>query len=264
MGPPTTNPEAAALNPYSEILEEATEIVERGSRIALSYFRQKLLIESKADHSPVTIADKKTEEALRTELQRAFPSHGIVGEEFGAEFPDREFVWTIDPIDGTRSFIRGIPLFGTLVSLLERGEPVLGIAALPALDETYVSAKGLGAYCDGHPLHVSATASLESAFVCCGDTNAFEAAGKQDYQRALFEQAQLVRGYSDCFGHLLVLRGAVDAMVDPVVSLWDIAPLVSLISEAGGTYFGFDGTSSLENRSFISCNPALKTPLLSL
>ena len=249
---------------YAEILEEATEIVERGSRVALSYFRQPLLIETKADHSPVTMADKKTEETLRTELMKAFPEHGVVGEEFGEEFPDRRFVWTIDPIDGTRSFVRGIPLWGTLVALLDRGEPVLGIATLPALDETYVAAKGMGAFCDGVPLQVSATQSLEGSFVCCGDSNAFEAAGKRAYQEALLRQSQVVRGYSDCFGHTLVLRGAVDAMVDPVVSLWDIAPLICLVQEAGGCYFSFDGSSSLHGKSFITCNPDLKRSLLSL
>jgi histidinol-phosphatase len=252
------------MTQYEDALEEATEITEQCSRIALSYFRQALLIESKQDQTPVTIADKKTEEAIRNELTRSFPSHGIIGEEFGAEGIDREFVWTIDPIDGTRSFIRGIPLFGTLVSLLERGEPVLGIVVMPALDETYVSAKGMGAYCDGLPLRVSNAQSLEQSFVCCGDSNAFEAAGKRAYQEALFRKSELVRGYSDCFGHTLVLRGAVDAMIDPVVSLWDIAPFISLTQEAGGTYFSFDGTSSIQNKSFITCNPALKTPLLNL
>lgn len=252
------------MTPYADILEEATEIVERGSRVALSYFRQALLIESKPDKSPVTIADKKTEEAIRSELTKAFPDHGIVGEEFGEEAANRDFVWTIDPIDGTRSFIRGIPLFGTLVALLERGEPVLGIAVLPALDETYVAGKGLGAFCDGLPLHVSNTHALDGAFVCCGDSNAFEAAGKRRYQEELFRRSELVRGYSDCFGHTLVLRGAIDAMIDPVVSIWDIAPLVCLIQEAGGVYFGFDGTSSVQNKSFITCNPALRDQLLKL
>jgi histidinol-phosphatase len=252
------------VTPYEDILDEATEIVERGARMALHYFRQPLLIECKADHSPVTLADKKTEELLRNELMKAFPDHGIVGEEFGEQFPDRKYVWTIDPIDGTRSFIRGIPLFGTLVSLLEDGEPVVGIACMPALDETYIAAKGMGAFCDGVALQVSNTQSLEGSFVVCGDSNAFEIAGKRAYQEDLFRKAQLVRGYSDCFGHTMVLRGAVDAMVDPVVSIWDIAPLVCLIQEAGGCYFGFDGTSSLENKSFITCNPALKNQLLAL
>jgi histidinol-phosphatase len=249
---------------YAEILEQASDIVERGARVALSYFRQPLLIECKADHSPVTIADKKTEEVLRTELMKAFPDHGIVGEEFGEQFPDRKYVWTIDPIDGTRSFIRGIPLFGTLVSLLEDGEPVVGIAVMPALDESYIAAKGVGAYSDGLPLQVSNAQSLEGSFICCGDSNAFEAAGKRAYQEDLFRKAQLVRGYSDCFGHTMVLRGAVDAMVDPVVSIWDIAPLVCLVQEAGGCYFSFDGSSSLHNKSFITCGPDLKQALLSL
>ncbi len=252
------------MNLYEDALEEATEIVERGARVALSYFRQPLLIECKADQSPVTIADKKTEESIRNDLALAFPDHGIIGEEFGTQSSDRRFVWTIDPIDGTRSFVRGIPLFGTLVSLLDNGEPVLGIACLPALNETYVAAKGSGAYCDGAALKVSNTQSLEGSFVCCGDTLAFDDVGKKDYREALYRQAHLVRGYSDCFGHTLVLRGAVDAMVDPLVSIWDIAPLVCLIQEAGGCYFGFDGTSSLENKSFITCNPALKPALLSL
>lgn len=252
------------MTDYEEALEEAAGIAESCSRIALSYFRQALLIESKADASPVTIADKKTEEAIRSELSRAFPDHGMVGEEFGEEGMDREYIWTIDPIDGTRSFIRGIPLFGTLLGLLHKGEPVVGIAVMPALDETYLSAKGIGAYCDGVPLRVSGVQSLDQAFVCCGDSSSFASANQQAYQEALFKKAALVRGYSDCFGHSLVLRGALDAMIDPAVSLWDIAPFVSLIQEAGGTYFGFDGSSSLQSKSFITCNPALKTELLSL
>ena len=252
------------MTPYADILEEATDIAERGARIALSYFRQALLIESKADGSPVTVADKKTEEAIRLDLAKAFPDHGIVGEEFGHEASDRRFVWTIDPIDGTRSFIHGIPLFGTLISLLEDGEPVVGVAVMPALDETYVAAKGMGAFYDGLPLRVSSTQSLAGAFVSVGDSTAFETAGRGDYQRALLKESGLVRGYTDCFGHLLVLRGAIDAMVDPVVSIWDIAPLICLIQEAGGVYFGFDGEASLRNTSFITCNPALKTQLLGL
>ena len=141
---------------------------------------------------------------------------------------------------------------------------MIGIACLPALDETYVAAKGMGAYCDGHPLRVSATQSLEGSFVSCGDSHSFDLAGKRSYQEALFRQAQLVRGYSDCFGHTMVLRGAIDAMVDPLVSIWDIAPLICLVQEAGGTYFSFDGTSSLQNKSFITCNPALKDALVNL
>ena len=247
-----------------EILDEATQIAERASMIALSYFRQALLIEMKENHTPVTIADKKTEEMIRSELQKTFPGHGIIGEEFGEEGSDAEYVWTIDPIDGTRSFIRGIPLFGTLLGLMRRGEPVVGVMVLPALDETYIAAKGLGAYCDGIQLHVSSTAALGNAIVSCGDVSCFEAAGKRQYLNRLMDQAETVRGYTDCFGHALVLRGAIDAMVDPVVSPWDVAPLACLIEEAGGEYFNFEGVRAHDRNNFISCTPGLRDELLKL
>src|ERR1700750_2908714 len=127
---------------YEMLLEEATDIDDRASKIALSYCRQALLIEMKENHTPVTIADKKTEEMIRKELGKSFPDHGIIGEEFGEEGADKEFTWTIDPIDGTRSFIRGIPLFGTLLGLLRNNEPVIGVMVLPAINETYVAAQG--------------------------------------------------------------------------------------------------------------------------
>jgi histidinol phosphatase-like enzyme (inositol monophosphatase family) len=249
---------------YELVLEEAADIAERASKIALSYFRQALLIEMKENHTPVTIADKKTEEMIREELSQVFPNHGILGEEFGEQGSDSDYVWTVDPIDGTRSFIRGIPLFGTLLGLLERGEPVIGVMVLPALDETYLAAKGMGAFCDGVQLHVSATQTLESSVISCGDYPCFEAIGKKHYLQKLMERAELVRGYTDCFGHSLLLRGAVDAMVDPVVSPWDVAPLACLVREAGGDYFTFEGERTHAGKSFISCTPALRDELLKL
>jgi histidinol-phosphatase len=249
---------------YEEILEEATNIVEDASEISLSYFRQAILIESKADGTPVTIADKKTEEHIRRELERTFPGHGILGEEFGPKDLNAEFVWTIDPIDGTRSFISGIPLFGTLVGLLHRGEPVVGIMVLPALNETYMAAKDLGAYCDGVQLHVSQKSSLDAAFISVGDSSGFEAAGQKKMLHNLVDKVGTIRGYTDCFGHALVLRGAADAMVDPVVSIWDIAPLACLVEEAGGEYFSLQGEATIQGKSFVTCGPNLKHEILSL
>ncbi len=250
------------MKDLEEILEEATDIVEDASEICLSYFRQAILIESKPDGTPVTIADKKTEEFIRLELEKAFPSHGILGEEFGNKDLDAEFVWTIDPIDGTRSFISGIPLFGTLVGLLHRGEPVVGIMVLPALGETYMGAKGLGAYCDGIQLHISQKACLDNAFISIGDVGAFEDAGKKHFLHSLIDKTDTVRGYTDCFGHAQVLRGAVDAMVDPIVSIWDIAPLACLVKEAGGQYFAMNGEETIRAKSFITCGPNLKNEIL--
>jgi histidinol phosphatase-like enzyme (inositol monophosphatase family) len=249
---------------YTELLEEASSIVERAGKLALSYFRQPILIEMKENHTPVTIADKKTEELIRELLGKSFPSFGIVGEEFGEHAADAEYVWTVDPIDGTRSFIRGIPLFGTLLGLLHRGEPVLGVMALPALDELYTGATGLGVKCNGAQMRVSATQTLESAFVSVGDPSLFEAAGKTKFFHNLMARTELTRGYTDCFGHALVIRGAVDAMIDPIVSPWDVAPIACLVREAGGDYCTFDGERTLNQKSFISFTPALKKQILSL
>ncbi|MEZ4751309.1 MAG: inositol monophosphatase family protein [Bdellovibrionota bacterium] len=252
------------MSEYSEFLPEAVRIAEEASAIAASYFRQAILIETKADQSPVTIADKKGEEHIRKELGKRFPGHGILGEEFGTEALDADFVWTIDPIDGTRSFIRGIPLFGTLLGLLHRRRVVLGIMVLPILQETYTAVLGKGTFCNDQRLHVSPTQTLENAVVSIGDVNCFEKAGKMAYMHQIMEKAELARGYTDCFGHSLLLRGAVDAMIDPVVAPWDVIPIACLVREAGGEFFDFDGGQTLETSSFISCAPGLKQALLNL
>lgn len=246
------------------LLEEATRIAESASKIALSYFRHSILIEMKENHTPVTIADKKTEEMIRSELEALFPTHGILGEEFGPQGEKSEFVWTVDPIDGTRSFIRGIPLFGTLIGLLQRGEPIVGVMVLPALHETYAAAKGLGTFCNGTQLRVSATSSIEAAILSIGDVSCFEAAGKSAVLKAAMTRAELCRGYTDCFGHSLVMRGAVDAMIDPIVNVWDVAPLACLIREAGGDYCSLDGVRTCEGDSFMSFSPGLKNDLMRL
>lgn len=246
---------------YRPILEHAQNIAERASEIALSFFRQAILIEMKENKTPVTIADKKAEEMIRKELERHFPKFGILGEEFGESAPDAEYVWTIDPIDGTRSFIRGIPLFGTLLGLLHHKEPVLGVMVLPALRETYTSAKGLGAFCNGTRIHVSSAKSVDQALISVGDISWFDQAGKGKVLDSILRKVDVCRGYTDCFGHSLVMRGALDAMLDPIVAPWDVIPLASLISEAGGDYFDFDGGKTFD-KSFVSCAPGLRDHLL--
>lgn len=250
------------MNDYKGILDEAVDIAQRASAIALSHFRKTLLIEMKADHTPVTVADKKTEEAIRKDLGRLFPSHGILGEEFGTEIPNAEYVWTVDPIDGTRSFIRGIPLFGTLLGLLHKGNPVVGVMVLPALKETYYAASGMGTFCNGTQVRVSPISSLKNALVSCGDVSCFESTGHMRLLLSLMRKAELVRGYTDCFGHAMLLRGAIDAMIDPLVAIWDVAPIACLVKEAGGEYFSLDGKNLLEATTFVSCAPSLRRELV--
>lgn len=249
---------------YKPLLTQAIDIAERASRIAYSFFRQALLIEMKENNTPVTVADKKTEEFIRKELEKKFSEHAILGEEFGETKKNSAFKWTIDPIDGTRSFIRGIPLFGTLLGLLENNAPVIGVMVLPALNETYAAALNQNTTCNGNAIRVSNAKSVKSAVMGCGDISYFEMAGKRKYFDAILDKAELVRGYTDCFGHSLVMRGALDAMIDPYVSLWDVVPLACLVENAGGTYFTFEGEKTHTGTSFITSTPFLKEELLKL
>ncbi len=207
----------------------------------MKWFRQDFSVEKKADMSPVTIADQKAEEILRTKIVKAFPDTGIIGEEFGEENADREWVWTLDPIDGTRSFIRGLPLFASLIALLRNGEPVLGIVDLPALGETAWAVKGRGAFCDGERLRVSGQANLSEAVVATADQYCFRRKKYMKLLNRLSRESSLSRTYPDAFGHLMAARGAVDVMVDPWASIWDFAPCKILVEEAGGRFANFSG-----------------------
>lgn len=249
---------------YDAIIEEAIPIVEAAAKIALGYFRKTVLIEMKENLTPVTIADKKTEEFLRNELTSTFSGFGLIGEEFGEEDSKAEMVWTLDPIDGTLSFLRGIPLFGTLVGLLHKGEPVGGIVVLPALGETYSSAKGSGTYCDGHQLHVSNKDSIKTGFISVGDISWFDKAGRRNVLKHIQNDAEFCRGYTDCFAHALVARGALDAMIDPGINIWDVAPLASLVEEAGGEYFDFDGKRTILSGTFVTSSSHLKEDILKI
>jgi len=211
------------------------------TREIMKSFRSGIAVELKADQSPVTLADQKAEEYLRQQITREFPDHGIIGEEFGEEGTTREWVWTVDPIDGTRSFIQGLPLFATLISLLHHGEPVMGIICLPALQETAWAVKGKGAFCGEKRLKVSSHESLEEATLGIADVYCFRKTKRLGLVRKLHQRAELVRTYPDAFGHLMAIRGAVDVMVDPLAYIWDYAPCKILAEEAGGAFANFSG-----------------------
>lgn len=224
----------------------------------MKWFRADFAVEKKADSSPVTIADKNAETILRKNLSKAFPGFGVIGEEFGNENPDAEWTWTIDPIDGTRSFIRGIPLFATLLALLHKGEPVLGIIALPALGEISWAVKGKGAYCGERRLHVSRQEKLSGAVIATADRYCFETKKHMRLFNQLNKQTAICRTYPDAFGHLLAARGAIDVMVDPWAYIWDFAPCKIMAEEAGGAFANFSGKKgSLTEGTAITGNPKL-------
>lgn len=214
------------------------------SREILSWFQKELTVQQKADQSPVTIADQNAEEMLRQRIHKYFPDHGIIGEEFGEEAATREWVWTIDPIDGTRSFIQGLPMFATLLCLLHKGEPAMGIICLPALGETVWAVKGKGTYSGNRRLHVSSHTKIKDSVLATADLYCFREKKFLRFWNQLHSQAKLVRTYPDAFGHLMAIRGSVDAMVDPWAYIWDFAPCKILVQEAGGSFINFTGNKN--------------------
>ena len=193
----------------------------------------------KADGSFVTEIDLAVEDLVRSRLHDSFPSHGIFGEERPPTLPDAAFRWVIDPIDGTKSLRHRIPLFGTLLALQHEGRSVLGLIDLPMLSRTFAAGLGLGAYCNGRRLHLADVPDVEAIaqeVIAIGERRQFVACGKAGVFDGLVRAHESVRTYCDCFGHALAVGGAVGAMVDYNLHLWDVAASEVLIREAGGVY----------------------------
>lgn len=199
----------------------------------ISRFRS-VAVEHKGDGSPVTEADRAAERAIRACLREAFPDFAICGEEYGDEDPGEGPCWLVDPIDGTVGFSRGIPLFATLIALLEEGEPVLGLIDCPTVDERYVGWKGGGCRRNGVATRVSGEKDLRKAIVSHGDPFCFDLHGVRPAFERMAREIPMLRGYTDGFGHAQVLGGGVDAMVDVFLNPWDAAPTQILVPEAGG------------------------------
>jgi histidinol phosphatase-like enzyme (inositol monophosphatase family) len=220
-----------------EELEQAARVAcaaaDRARAEILPRFRD-VAVETKADGSPVTEADRAAERAVRQVLREAHPDFGILGEEYGREEAGDRPTWVVDPIDGTIAFSRGIPLFSTLIALVEGEEPVLGLIDLPALGERTVGWKGGGCRRNGTPVRCSQRADLKGALVSHGDIFCFDAAGQRPAFERMTREVRILRGYTDAFGHAQVLSGGVDAMVDLDLNLWDAAPTLALVPEAGG------------------------------
>ncbi len=196
-------------------------------------------VEHKADGSPVTEADRAAERAIRQVLREATPDFAIRGEEYGEEGGADVPCWLVDPIDGTIGFSRGIPLFTTLVALLDAGEPVLGLIDCPALGERFVGWKGGGCRRNGTPVRVSAESDLRRALISHGDPFCFDASGQRPAFERMAREIPMLRGYADAFGHAQVIGGGVDAMVDLHLNSWDAAATQVLVPEAGGRCFSF-------------------------
>ncbi len=232
-----------------ELLKIALKTAELAEENILKFYQNDVGVEWKADKTPVTIADKGTEELARKFWAKETPGFGVIGEEFGIESPDAEFQWVIDPIDGTKSFIHGVPLFGTLIALYHKNVPIASVIRLPAMKSAVWAVNGGGAFLDGREVHASKVSQLSDALVLSGTVNTMEDKGFGEGFTKLRRSARLHRGWGDCYGYYLVAAGRAEIMVDPVVSLWDIAPFPLLMKEAGGKFSTIDGKIELFDAS---------------
>jgi histidinol-phosphatase len=239
-------------------MQASAELARLTGDNAMRFFGKALDVESKKDGSPVTEADRTTETLAREWIARRFPADGILGEEFGSTRADAARRWIIDPIDGTKSFVRGVPLWGTLVAVME-GESVLaGAAFFPAIGEMIVAGAGEGCWWNSMRCAVSTIGRLDGATVLTSEARFDSPAGRyRDGWRSLAEKAAASRTWGDCYGYLLVATGRAEVMVDPALSVWDIAPFVCIVSEAGGVLTDFAGNVSAFGGSAIATNAAL-------
>ncbi len=226
----------------------ALDAAYKAGRHTLSYFQTGTQVDLKEDETPVTAADRGAERLLRELIEKAFPNDVILGEEEGGDksVADR---WVLDPIDGTKAFISGVPTYSTLVSYEVDQEPVFGIVYFPALDEMLAAEKGGGAFFQGRPCRVSTKPKLDGSVLCCGGIKQMDDNGRIPGFLALSQRALATRTWNDAYGHALVATGRVEAMIDPQVSLWDVSAIHLIVQEAGGRVSNFAGTSVLQPRA---------------
>lgn len=241
----------------SDLLEFAVEVAWRAGRSAFAHYQTGIAAETKADASPVTSADRNAEQLARELIESRFPQDGIIGEEFGAVRERAARRWILDPIDGTRTFVRGVPLFGCLLALEEDGQPVIGVMYFPALEETVYAARGAGAWWNGRRARVSGVNQLEQALLLTTDIDNIERAGLGAGFARLRARAGMLRTWGDCYGHALVATGRAEVMLDPIMSVWDAAALLPIIEEAGGSFTSWHGAATHNGGSAVSANAAL-------
>lgn len=247
-------------------LDAAVEITGAAAQVSLTHFDTALRIVTKDDASPVTIADQQTEQAIRAALQAQFPEDGIFGEEFGGEGLDHDTVWVIDPIDGTRSFIAGVPLFGMLLAMTRGGVPLIGICRFPALDQVYAAAQGLGATRDGQPIASSGQTDLKRAMLFVNEGEKIYADAPETFAR-LMRAGHLRRLSYDCQPHALVAAGKVDAVVDYDLKPYDFLAMVPIVEEAGGVITDWSGAAlgfQSDGRVVSAATPELHRQLLAV
>jgi histidinol phosphatase-like enzyme (inositol monophosphatase family) len=244
-------------NDLQELLDFAVMLARGAGDITLKYFRKQPETSTKSDGSFVTIADREAEAYLRRQIAETFPDDGVLGEEEGEIVGRSGRRWVLDPIDGTFAFVHGVPFYGVLIALEFENEMNLGVINIPALGEIVSAAKGWGCFLNGEATRVSTTAKLDDALLLCTDFGNADKHGFGTDMEQLQRRAKVSRTWGDCYGYVLVATGRADVMLDPIMNLWDCAPLLPIVEEAGGTFTDWRGVRTVNGGNSIATNGLL-------
>ena len=243
----------------------ARQLAYRAGRITLSHYNKGILHDLKSDESPVTAADRATEEFIRAEIEKSFPTHAIVGEEYGEKAGEENpFRWIVDPIDGTKSFMKGVPFYSVLIALEIEGVSRVGAVCFPALDEILVAADGLGCWWNGKQARVSEVSDPKQAVFCYTSWSGFRTTKRLKVLERFHKEFFYGRGWGDSFGYYMVATGRAELMLDPSIMIWDVAPFAPILREAGGYFGSWSGEEGHTHGEGLACNAALRSKVLRL
>ncbi|TWT92256.1 histidinol-phosphatase [Neorhodopirellula pilleata] len=251
-------------------LAALVDVAIAAGEVTLQHFRKHdLVVDRKGDNSPVTVADREAEQKTRTLLSERFSGDTIAGEEFSEQSGESEYRWTVDPIDGTKSFICGVPLYSTLLALEHRGEPLAGIILIPALNQAVVAATGQGCFYTDDlttwtAAKVSSQSNLSDAVFVTSEVKTFATRGDDDVYRRLEKSCFLTRTWGDGYGYLMVATGKADLMVDPICNAWDVAAMVPILTESGGRFTDWKGVETIRGGEGLGTNGRLHEEALKL
>jgi histidinol phosphatase-like enzyme (inositol monophosphatase family) len=246
----------------ADLLDVAIIAAEAGGRRTLAHFGTGTAVEWKADQTPVTIADRESEAIMRGIIGKAFPDHAILGEEEGETGGSAPYRWILDPLDGTRTFVRGVPLYGTLVGLEHNDDPIVGVVFLPALGELIAAGRGEGCRWNGRSCQVSSVDRLEDALVTVTDVR--EAQKRSGGWDRLAARTYMQRTWADCYGYVLLATGRSEIAIDPMMNVWDCAALMPMIEEAGGRFTDWRGRRTIRGGEAVATNGKLHAAALDL
>ena len=243
---------------HSAELQAALDAAEKAAAIALAYYQRPVEVSIKPDNSPVTEADLRCERAIREVIETRFPAHGFYGEETGSQQLDAENLWLVDPIDGTKAFVREYAMFSTQIALMRGGELVLGVSSAPAYGELAYAERGRGAFLNGRAIGVSAVSTIEDAALSSGNLKRLATGSQWARYGALIARLARIRGYGDFLHYHLLAAGKIDAVIESDVNILDIAACAAIVTEAGGRFTDLNGAPiALDSTSVLATNGCL-------